>query len=372
MVIFSEFTIVIGLLAILSGIIMFWKLPVPSSNNDKKKQLPLVSIIIPARNEAGRIIPLLHSLKQQQFQSFELLVVDDDSSDKTAVIAADHGARVIYNQSKENSSGKSLACWRGAKQAKGKWLLFLDADTYFEDKDSLGKLLLSYQKKGATGIMSLQPYHVINHLYENLSAVFNIIVVVGMNVFTIWKRRFKPAGSFGPCILCDREEYFSTGGHEIIQNALMDDLALGEIFLDNDLPVRCLGGKGTVCFRMYPEGIKSLIEGWCKSFALGSKSTHPFVMMMVIIWITGSFIVAGELLSSMISGEFGYILLSGVMYLFYAFQTGWFARRCGNFNWILFLVYPILFLFFASIFVYSLFCVHVLGSVQWKGRKIDV
>ncbi|MDN6626283.1 MAG: glycosyltransferase family 2 protein [Pisciglobus halotolerans] len=253
---FDGITIVIGLLALLSGILMFWTLPVPSFHSNKTSQLPLVSIIIPARNEAGRIIALLQSLKQQRFQSFELLVVDDDSSDKTAAIAADYGATVIYNQSKENSSGKSLACWQGAKQARGKWLLFLDADTYFANTNSLEKLLLSYQNKGATGIMSLQPFHTINRLYENLSAIFNIIVVVGMNVFTVWKQRFEPAGSFGPCILCDREEYFLTGGHKGIQHALMDDLALGEAFLAKNLPVHCLGEKERCLFACTLKGLK--------------------------------------------------------------------------------------------------------------------
>ncbi|MDN6626284.1 MAG: hypothetical protein L0K82_03615 [Pisciglobus halotolerans] len=95
-------------------------------------------------------------------------------------------------------------------------------------------------------------------------------------------------------------------------------------------------------------------------------------MILVIVWITGSFIVAGELVSSIILRDLGYILFSGILYMLYAFQVGWFARRCGNFNWILFLGYPILFLFFAGVFAYSLFRVHVLGSVQWKGRKIDV
>lgn len=365
-------TLTVSLFAILIGILMFWSLPVPLSHKRKSIQLPSISIIIPARNEAGRIKPLLRSLQQQSFQSFELLVVDDDSSDNTVEIATEYGAEVIRNQAKLSSSGKSLACWRGAKQSKEKWLLFLDADTSFTDENGLEKLLLSYQQKGATGILSLQPFHTVYRLYENLSAVFNIIVIVGMNLFTVGKRRFKTAGSFGPCILCDRDDYFSIGGHEKIQSAIMDDIALGQAFLDKDLPVHCLGGKGTISFRMYPEGFKSMVDGWCKSFAIGSKSTHLVIMLMTIIWISGSFISAGELLSSLISADALLILLSGALYTLYAVQTGWFARRCGNFKRWIFIFYPVLFLFFAAVFLYSLFRVYILRSVQWKGRKIDV
>lgn len=364
--------LMIGLLAILTGCIVFWSLPAPSSRKLGSEPLPFLSIVIPARNEAGRIIPLLRSLQQQTFQSFQLLVVDDDSTDNTADIAAQHGAEVISSPMGKAGSGKSMACWRGAKKAKGQWLLFLDADTYFTDEDALEKLLLTYQRKGGSGILSLQPYHTVHHLYEQLSAIFNIIVIAGMNIFTIWGRRFPTAGSFGPCIVCNKEDYFLSGGHEKIQTAIMDDLALGQAFLDHRLPVHCLGGKGTISFRMYPEGFKSMVEGWCKSFAIGSQSTHPFVMLMVILWISGSFISVGELTSAIIEGDPLLILLSLGLYTLYAIQTAWFARRCGNFKWIVFPFYPLLFIFFASIFLYSLFRVHVLRSVKWKGRKIDV
>lgn len=367
-------SMIIGLAGILFGILMFWSLPtVPLSRKQGKVPLPLVSIIIPARNEAGRITPLLKSLQKQNFQAFELLVVDDDSSDDTAAIAAAYGAEVIHSRGKHSESGKSLACWRGAEQAEGNWLLFLDADARFIHEDSLEKLLQFYQQKGARGILSVQPFHTVDHFYENLSAVFNIIVIVGMNLFTVWKGKFKPAGSFGPCILCNREDYFVAGGHQKIQSAVMDDLALGQAFLDNDFPVSCIGGKETISFRMYPEGFKTLVEGWCKSFALGSQSTHPAIMLMVIIWITGSLTSTGELISSLMGTNSGAIaIISGILYLLYACQIALFAYRCGNFKGIIFLFYPVLFLFFAGVFLYSLFRVHILRSVKWKGRKIDV
>ncbi|MBD7908495.1 glycosyltransferase [Sporosarcina gallistercoris] len=365
-------TLIVGILAVLIGLLVFWSLPVPNSRKGAHTSLPWVSIIVPARNEAGRIQPLLRSLQQQNFQSFELLVVDDHSSDKTVDIATAYGAKVIFNRAEQAGAGKSMACWQGAQQATGQWLLFLDADTYFSGDDGLEKILLLYQQKGAKGILSLQPFHTVYRLYENLSAVFNIVVIVGMNLFSVGKRRFKTAGSFGPCILCDRDDYFSTGGHEKIQSAIMDDLALGQAFLDHDLPVHCLGGKGTISFRMYPEGFKSMVEGWCKSFAIGSQSTHPVILLMVIIWISGSFISVGELISSLLAGDSVRILLTASLYALYAVQTGWFARRCGNFKWPIFIFFPILFLFFTSVFLYSLFRVHILRSVKWKDRNIEV
>ncbi|MEZ2459015.1 glycosyltransferase family 2 protein [Salinicoccus roseus] len=363
--------LILGLLAIIVGTLMFWSLPRPSGRSEDA-EYPFISIIIPARNEAERISPLLKSLQEQNFRSFEVLVIDDDSTDDTVTVASAFDATVLRNESKEAGAGKSSACWHGVQHSKGKWLLFLDADTRFSTPDSLQDLLALYRWKGARGILSLQPFHHIEDMYENLSAIFNVIVVVGMNVFTLWGDRFRPAGSFGPCILTDRDDYLSTGGHKGIQEAIMDDLALGQAYLDQDLPVHCMGGKGVLSFRMYPEGVKSLVEGWCKSFALGSQATHPLVMLMTIIWISGSFISTGAFVSSLIAMDPVLIALTGVVYLLYALQTMIFARRCGNFNRILFLFHPFLFAFFAGVFVYSIFRVHILRSVNWKGRKINV
>ena len=363
--------IILGLLAIGVGMLMFHSLPRPV-NRDEDATYPFVSIIIPARNEAERISSLLKSLQEQNFRSCEVLVVDDHSTDATVSVASAFDATVLNNDSKAAGAGKSSACWHGVKHSKGEWLLFLDADTRLSNPDSLRDLLALYRRKGAKGILSLQPFHRIEDMYENLSAIFNVIVVVGINVFTVWGKRFEPAGSFGPCILSNRADYLSTGGHNGIQEAIMDDLALGQAYLDQDLPVHCMGGKGVISFRMYPEGFKSLVEGWCKSFALGSKATHPIVMLMTIIWISGSFISTGAFISSLIAMDLVLIVLTGVVYFLYALQTMIFARRCGNFKRFIFIFHPILFSFFAGVFVYSIFRVYILRTVNWKGRKINV
>ncbi|WP_433747872.1 glycosyltransferase [Falsibacillus pallidus] len=362
--------LILGFLGFAIAILLFWSLPVPGFTSKNTDRLPFLSIIIPARNEEGRLSPLLQSLQEQRFKSFEILVVDDDSTDNTVALAESYGARVLQN--KGIGSGKSSACWLGAKEAKGAWLLFLDADTKFTSVDGLRNLLHFYQVKGARGILALQPYHTVEHLYEHLSIVFNIIVVVGMNLFTAWGSRFKAAGSFGPCLLCNRDDYFLSGGHQKIEGAIMDDLALGQAFLDQNLPVRCLGGRGTISFRMYPEGLGSLIEGWCKSFAVGSKSTHPVVMLMVILWITGSLTTASALISSIMDASAVLMIINGALYILYAVQTALFARRVGNFRWMYFPFYPLFFIFFAGIFLYSFVRVNIFHSVKWKGRNIKV
>lgn len=367
---------IIGLLVMvgmISGVLMFWSSPLLPIQKTPRQPLPLISIIIPARNEEGRIGGLLQSITQQSFKQFELVVVDDGSTDRTVTVAKQYGATVLQNENVEHmGSGKSYACWTGAKQAKGKWLLFLDADTEFVHERSLEILLLSYMDHGSKGIFSVQPYHTIKRLYENFSAIFNMIVMIGMNIFTPWKEKIPAAGAFGPCILCDKENYFQVGGHEKAKNAIMDDFALAEAFKEQEFPVICYGGKGIISLRMYPEGWKQLIEGWTKNFATASESTHWIVMLFINLWMCGGLVATAGLILSFYEPSILVIGISFLFYLSYGWQTALLARKTGDFDVWIFLFYPLLLVFFAGVFVYSLYRTKIVRSVTWKGRKIRV
>ncbi|WP_430786565.1 glycosyltransferase [Virgibacillus flavescens] len=364
--------VLIGL-ALISGFLMFWKNSLPFSNANKHENHPLISIIIPARNEENRIAPLLKSLVEQKDLSLEIIVVDDASTDRTIEIAKKIGARVLRNDTLEEGwTGKSAACWIGAKVAKGEWLLFLDADTRLHDPFSLKRLARAYRSGGSRGILSLQPYHTIKNPYENLSVIFNIIVIVGMNVFTIWERKLKGAGSFGPCILSNRQDYFASGGHASVRHAVMDDLALGEAFTDKGLPVHCVSGRGLINFQMYPEGFGQLVEGWTKNFGTASQSTHPIVVVMISFWISGGFLTVPFLFGAVWSQSIGWIIAAMIAYLAYMIQFFWLARRTGDFRYWTLVLYPLQFVFFTSIFLWSLYVTKVRHTVSWRGRKMKV
>lgn len=365
-------TQILSLLGLLAGVLMFWsivKLPIQEPN----QPLPRLSIIIPARNEALRLPPLLQSLQVQRWQHFEVIVVDDSSSDHTAAVARAHGAKVLTcKQVGQMKPGKSNACAYGAQFAQGEWLLFLDADVQLTGEDSLMKMLTSFSKQDGKGILSIQPYHRIVKPYENLSVIFNIIVLTGMNVFTVWKDKFKTAGSFGPCILCDKDSYIATGGHEAAEESIMDDFALSAIFLAKDLAVTNYVGRGIVNMRMYEEGLKQLLEGWTKNLATASQSTHRLVMLFIQLWIFGVMMVAVAPILALLTESYVAFGWSIIVYLLYGAHVYVLARRAGNFHIIVLFLYPFFIVFFTAVFVYSLFRTHVLRSVMWKGRKIKV
>lgn len=361
--------IIIGLVA---GGLMFWSLPTPQIKQNNKT-IPYLSIIIPARNEAHRLPILLESLQKQTLKDFEIIVIDDHSDDDTIKIAEHYQANVYKNREISGiDSGKTAACANGAKKAQGKWLLFLDADVIFSKKDSLKKLLVSFHNQNAKGILSVQPYHHIEKNYENLSAIFNVIVLTGVNVFTVWKNKFKTAGSFGPCILCDKENYLKLGGHASAEESIMDDFALSDLFLTDDLPVTNYGGKGIINLRMYSGGVKELIEGWTKNLAIASQSKHPFVMLLINLWMFGALISMTLPVFALGIQNLTLLLISLITYVIYGIQTYLHAKKAGNFNLWPFIFYPLLFIFFISVFMYSLYRTHILRSVTWRGRKIKL
>ena len=225
---------------------------------------------------------------------------------------------------------------------------------------------------GGDGILSVQPYHEVKKKYESLSAIFNIIVLAGMSVFTPWGKKLKGAGAFGPCILCDKKQYFQSGGHKAIRGSVMDDLELGRAFEREGHPVHCYGGKDIIRFRMYPDGLNTLFEGWTKNFGTASKSTHPGVFLMISAWIAGGFSIPFFLIRMMEAQNMPLFIIAVSLYLVFSLQMIWHARRAGNFYLPLLFFYPILLIFFAVLFVWSLIRTKIFHSVSWRGRKIDV
>lgn len=370
----SIYHIIVIILALVAGLLMIWRIPAVGAADKVNQPAKNVSIIIPAYNEEKRLPHLLKSLHSQDFQPHQVLVVDDFSDDRTAELAREYGAAVINSLGvSEKWIGKSRACWSGALAATGDIFMFMDADVRFMKSDSLRRLVACYENAGASGILSVQPYHEVKKPYENLSAIFNIILIAGMNVFTPLAEKLKSAGAFGPCIICDKCEYFQLGGHEAVHSAVMDDLELGQSFQKAGKPVKCYGGRNLLGFRMYPEGLTALFEGWSKNFGAAAKLTHPAIFIMITIWIAGGITAPAFLVWQSVKAEpQSYLLVSIALYIAFCLLMIWQSRRVGNFNLLSLLLFPIHFLFFTGLFIYSLIRTKIFRSVSWRGRKIDV
>ena len=209
-------------------------------------------------------------------------------------------------------------------------------------------------------------------MYESFSAYFNIIVMSGVNAFTPFSKEGKPKGCFGPCLLCSKEDYFSAGGHGAIETELVDDIALARLFVDRGLPVHCFGGRGCINFRMYPEGMRDLTEGWTKNMATGAKFSSPVTNILLFIWIAGVtnlFLSIGE---AAVTGRPLFLAGSAAVYLLYGLQFYLHLRRIGNFFPLLCLLFPVYLLFFILLFLYSIVKTRFVKKVRWRGRDISL
>lgn len=360
---------------LLLGTFLMWDIPTPKRHNKSQDNLspneqPPISVIIPARNEAGRIGPLLDSLKRQTYPRYEVIVADDNSEDETASLARQAGAKVVTAKEIPSGwSGKNWACWQGVQHSSGEILIFLDADVWLEP-DGLESLVQAYQHQG--GMLTVQPYHVAQNFHEQLSAPFNIVLMAAVNAFTPLGNRLKPGGGFGPCLICSRSDYERVGGHAAVKTKVLEDIALAQRFSKLGLPVHCYGGAGTIYFRMYPGGLGELIEGWGKGFASGAGSVRPLFTLLTGAWIYGSFGAFINMARSIPSFDLTTVGFWLVLYGLYAGQIHWMLRRIGRFQWWTSVLYPIPFTFFAVIMAYSLIITYIRGQVTWKGRVIRV
>jgi len=320
-----------------------------------------LSIIIPARNEETNLPRLLGSLAAQNVRPKEIIVVDDASTDRTAEVARQNGARVLASGAlPEGWRGKTWACHRGALASAGQWLLFLDADTWFEP-EGLARALAEFPAADG-GALSLAPYHVVREFHEQFSAFFNLVMLAGTGAFTPCGDGYRRCGLPGQFLLIDRATYQQAGGHEIVKGRILENFWFSKQLQTMRVPLRCRGGRGVFSVRMYPAGWRQLVEGWTKGFASGAGQTPLPLLLLLIAWLGGlAFAPIG-------------ILIRGAPWIWLAVyglgvaQVGWLLRRAGTFHWSAALVYPAPLWFFFAVFARSAW--RSGKTVSWKGREI--
>ncbi len=350
------------------GFLVLWKIPLLREATHPDAPSSRVSVIIPARNEERNIGQLLDSLALQTCHLWEITVVDDHSSDNTADIAKSHGVHVLSSAPLPDGwLGKPWACSQGAEAATGEILVFLDADTFLEP-DGIARILKAHKQLG--GLLSIQPYHCMEKAYEKLAAFFNVITLAGTGAFSLFKDSMKHRGGFGPCLVCNRQDYFTVGGHGRARAEVLESMVLADAFREARLSVACYGGRDAISFRMYPDGFRSMIDGFSKGFAEGANAISVPMLVLLVAWITGGISETRHLIQAAFGfGETSVLLWAGLSACFSA-QLYWMLRRIGNFGLWPCLLYPVPLIFFVIIFFRSLVLRMGIGKLSWKGRQV--
>lgn len=241
---------------------------------------PLVSVIVPARNEADNIGPLLESLCRTSYGPVEILVVDDRSSDDTAtragaVAAADPRVRVLSGQDPPPGwYGKPWACYQGWGQARGEILAFTDADTRHQP-EVLAHAVGALQQSDADLLTIVTGQDCVSFWERLIMPQFWLPLGLRYHPERVnAARRARDVIANGQFIMVRRDAYLRAGTHEAVRHEVAEDLALAQAFLGTGLRVRMWWADDLVRTRMYT-GFAALVEGWSKNVYLGSRATFP-------------------------------------------------------------------------------------------------
>lgn len=361
-----KFELTFDLIGIILFFVLFFFHPHLQKGKPKNNSYK-VSVVIPARNEERNIANIIGDLKKQTYQPYEIIIVDDMSSDNTKRIASKSGATVICVENKpEGWMGKTWACHTGSKAAKGDVLLFVDADVRIK-KGAIAKLLYEYEKREQT--ISVQPFHLMKKKYEHFSLLFNLIEICANGVTSIIPSR--KLGLFGPVILIDKSTYNLVQGHRGVSDKVVEDLSLGIVLRKRNIPFSLLlGSREDFTFRMYSAGFKSLWQGWVKNFATGATNTSLFLVVLIVIWSGAGLSSIIHLSQAFAQSNWIYGSIFSVIFLTYGVLMYLQGRKVGNYPWWIIFLHPIYTLIYFLIFFVSLYKKIFYRKVTWKDRKI--
>ena len=260
---------------------------------------PKISVLIPARNEELRLRPCLSTLSDSDYPILEILVLNDHSSDGTAHLVeqrakGDPRIRLLSGQDlPEGWVGKPWACHQLAQEAKGEYLLFVDADTRFSDATIAHAVNLAHEKKA--DLISLWPYLETHSWSEHLVIPFVHLFI--LFYLPHWVRG--PLRCFGAAngqfVLFRREAYDKIKGHESVRNHLVEDIALARNMRQAGHKVMNLDGTNPghsialVRCRMYTR-FSELWEGFTKNLYPSFEGNVPaflfFQLMQAVVFLT--------------------------------------------------------------------------------------
>ncbi|NJD59586.1 MAG: glycosyltransferase [Anaerolineae bacterium] len=383
--------VVISTLAMILGIIITWQLHASVGitvvvervtepwEEPQRRQAPLISVIIPARNEQRNILRCLQALLDQSYPNYEIIVIDDHSTDATpqilAKLAAGHRlVQILHgNDLPPGWAGKPHALVQGAAAARGEWLCFLDADTFASPE----LLTSAYQAaiNNAADMFSMRTAQELGSFWERtvLPLVF-LGLAYGFPAERVNDPAKPDAIANGQFILIRRSAYDAVGGHAAVKDRIDEDRALAAVVKRAGFRLMVADGRTVASTRMYTS-LPEMWEGWTKNIYLGLQDRlwlllfGAFVGLVVSIalpvWLFGSLawlISTGGQPATLVSLEalclWGYLLIKRVQA----------CREFGIAAQYAF-AFPLGALVFTAMMGTSAFNVISGRGVSWKGRR---
>jgi chlorobactene glucosyltransferase len=261
---------------------------------------PLVSVLIPARNEAQVIGQTIQSILAQSYTNFELLILNDNSTDDTAreVLAAgaeDDRVQLLDGRALPTGwLGKNWACHQLAQTAKGEYFLFIDADVTLQPA-ALAALVQHAEEK-SSDLLTIWPTQKTESWAERLVVPLIALVVLGYLPVLLVHHTPWPvfAAANGQCLLFHKRAYQRIGGHGVVRDQIVEDVALSRLVKASGLRLRMADGAGLVSCRMYSNW-SEVRDGFAKNilsghgqrtlFLLASTLFHWMIFIFPWVWL---------------------------------------------------------------------------------------
>jgi glycosyltransferase involved in cell wall biosynthesis len=240
-----------------------------------------VSVLIPARDEESNIARCLDSALAQGSSVLEVLVYDDHSRDRTPDLVAayargDRRVRLVGPAAlPEGWCGKTFACAQLAAEARGRWLLFLDADARLR-RNAVALIVGEALARGVT-LLSCWPRLVTRGFWEGaLMPMLNFVVFTLYPAPLALRRNDPSLGlAHGSCLLARRDAYEAVGGHGVVRGELFEDVRLAQAWRGHGQRGLCLDGRRVVAVRMY-RSLPEIWAGFRKNFYPAFRTARAF------------------------------------------------------------------------------------------------
>jgi len=344
------------------------------------EELIELTVIVPARNEEDCLGDCLRSLVGQSEEIFalgkdwELVVVDDHSTDGTADIARGFGGVTVMQADKLEPgwTGKANAVWTAAKKARGRWLLFTDADTVHEPGDL--RRAIHEAERNKVGVLSYSPRQIVSGFAQrSMMPLVFCELALAYPTTKVSDPAERIAAANGQFLLIEREAYRKLGGHASVADKVLEDVQLAFLAKRRKIGLRFRYAEDALAARMY-RSTGAMIEGWTKNLVLlfNNALMLAFWRALDFVLLFGLPVLAFELWNSRLAFKsLGWLTGGWILALLWVRTLVRFYARVAKSNFPVAdcAITPLGLPLFVVLLYRSWFQHRVLKRVSWKGRE---
>lgn len=323
-----------------------------------------VSILIPARDEEQNILNLLESIKEQDYKHYEVIVLNDHSSDNTLALCrifceSDSRFQVLQGKAlPKDWLGKNFACFQLANAARGKYLMFLDADETVAN--GLINNSIHRMKLRGLSLLTLFTNQAMLTLGERMVVPlmhFMLLNLLPLRLVSLSKSPAFSAAS-GQFMLFDADNYKKNQWHKQVKNRVVEDIEIMKLVKGFGYKGEALLANGFIFCRMYTN-LEEAMNGFGKNLLAGFNNSVPGLFLYISLVILGPIVMFGILSTELLLFALSLIFLSRVMI----------SLMAGQKIWPNILLHPLQLFCLVIIAVISV-KMYFTKTIVWKGRNI--